>query len=389
MKKIFFFTDIGFSKRDYERFQIEKLKKIFDVYIIDLTSCFQKLFIKNRKNKEKVYKLENYILIENIEHCLSIISSIKPEYAFDFISETNQQVLKLKKFLKKKNVKLVLFQIGLVPSKNRTFQESLLRIIFLVLKPFSLYLKLLRIFKHKLNLKKLKNISYDFIFVSGIDGVTHNQAKFSKKIIYSHSLDYEKFLNFKPSNINQKNYLIFLDQNLPFHSAQFFRKEKPQVSEAKYYPALHNTFLKLEKKFQMEVVIAPHPRADISKYKHFFKGRKVSNLDTIELVKKSNGVLAHTSTSVSFAVIYRKPIIFLTSNEIIQSYDDYRIHNSSRILNSELINIDNKKYLNNINLQDFALSTDRIKYDLYFKNYIKHPDSKNISMINLIENNLR
>ena len=186
-----------------------------------------------------------------------------------------------------------------------------------------------------------------------------------------------------------KNYLIFLDQNLPFHSAQFFRNEKPPVTEAKYYPALHNTFLKLEKKFKMEVVIAPHPRADISKYKYFFTGRKVSSLDTIELVKKSNGVLTHTSTAVSFAVIYRKPIIFLTSNEIIQSYDDYRVHNSSRIFNSKLINIDNKKCLNNINSHDFVLSTDRLKYDLYFKNYIKHPDSENISMVNLIENNLR
>ena len=389
MKKIFFLTDIGFSKRDYERFQIEKLKKAFDVYIIDLTLCFQKLFIKNKVNKEKLYKLEKYIQIENIEHCLSIISSIKPEYAFDFISETNQQVLKIKKFLKKKNVKLVYYQTGLVPSLNRTFKENLLRIIFLILKPFYLYVKLSRIFRRKLNLKKLKNISYDFIFVSGIDGAAHHQAKFSKKIIYSHSLDYEKFLNFKPSNISQKNYLIFLDQNLPFHSAQFFRKEKPHVTEAKYYPALHNTFLKLEKKFKMEVVIAPHPRADISKYKNFFKGRKVSNLDTIELVKKSNGVLTHTSTAISFAVIYRKPIIFLTSNEIIQSFDDYRVHNSSRIFNSKLINIDNKKYLNNINSEDFTLSTDRVKYDLYFKNYIKHPDSKNISMINLIENNLR
>ena len=202
MKKIFFLTDIGFSKRDYERFEIEKLKKTFDVYIIDLTLCLQKLFIKN---KEKLHKVENYIKIENIEHCLSIVSSIKPEYAFDFISATNQQVLKLKKFLKKKNVKLVYFQNGLVPCQNRTFQESLLRIIFLILKPFSLYIKLSRIFKHKLNLKKLKNISYDFIFISGIDGLTHNQVKFSKKIIYSHSHDYEKFLNLKPSNINQKN----------------------------------------------------------------------------------------------------------------------------------------------------------------------------------------
>ena len=386
MKKIFFLTDIGFSKRDYERFEIEKLKKTFDVYIIDLTLCLQKLFIKN---KEKLHKVENYIKIENIEHCFSIVSSIKPEYAFDEISATNQQVLKLKKFLKKKNVKLVFFQNGLIPHQNRTFQESLLRIIFLILKPFSLYTKLSRIFKHKLNLKKLKNISYDFIFISGIDGLTHNQVKFSKKIIYSHSHDYEKFLNLKPSNINQKNYLIFLDQNLPFHSAQFFRNEKPAVTEAKYYPALHNTFLKLEKKFKMEVVIAPHPRADISKYKYFFKGRKVSSLDTIELVKKSNGVLTHTSTAVSFAVIYRKPIIFLTSNEIIQSYDDYRVHNSSRIFNSKLINIDNKKCLNNINSHDFVLSTDRLKYDLYFKNYIKHPDSENISMVNLIENNLR
>ena len=41
--------------------------------------------------------------------------------------------------------------------------------------------------------------------------------------------------------------------------------------------------------------------------------------------------------------LFNKPIIFLTSNEIIRSYDDFRIHSLARELNSVLINIDEFK----------------------------------------------
>ena len=103
----------------------------------------------------------------------------------------------------------------------------------------------------------------------------------------------------------------------------------------------------LKKKFDSKIVVAAHPRANISDYNNFFKGREIFNSKTIDLVKNCSCVLAHTSTAISYAVIFKKPIIFLTSNEIIKSYDDYRVHSNARILDAKLLNIDsdNDKYI--------------------------------------------
>ena len=40
MSKILILTDIGFSKRDYDRFGIEELKKNYEVEILDFTEIF-------------------------------------------------------------------------------------------------------------------------------------------------------------------------------------------------------------------------------------------------------------------------------------------------------------------------------------------------------------
>ena len=67
------------------------------------------------------------------------------------------------------------------------------------------------------------------------------------KKIFTHSSDYENTLNYSFSKINLNNYFVFLDQNLPFHPAQFYRGEKPQVTSKKYFPSLATTFRKIEK----------------------------------------------------------------------------------------------------------------------------------------------
>ena len=104
---------------------------------------------------------------------------------------------------------------------------------------------------------------------------------------------------------------MFLDQYLPFHPGYIQRGEKPEVTAEKYYPAMNNLFSYLEKKFNIEVIIASHPRADYSSRNNFFGDREIIKSDSMKLVENSISVLTHYSSSISYAIIYNKPIIFL------------------------------------------------------------------------------
>ena len=106
----------------------------------------------------------------------------------------------------------------------------------------------------------------------------------------------------------------------------------------------------------------------------------------MKLVENSISVLTHYSSSISYAIIYNKPIIFLNSNEIIKSFIDFYINNISRELGSTLINID--QYQQDKKRENLLI-IDKSKYQLYFDRYIKHPKSSNFSNWKTLENNLR
>ena len=61
----------------------------------------------------------------------------------------------------------------------------------------------------------------------------------------------------------------------------------------------------------------------------YWHGRSFYYDKTYELIKNASYVLCHQSSALSYAVILEKPIIFLTSNEYIKSYDSFTVHGYS------------------------------------------------------------
>ena len=256
------------------------------------------------------------------------------------------------------------------------------------LKPSAAFKKINKIFLNKYHkTEDLKSIN--IIVVSGKKGIKNNLK--NKELIFGHSYDYEKYLNFENNNkntIKETEYAVFLDQFLPYHPGAIMRGELPKASKEKYFPALNEFFDDFEKKTKIKVFIASHPRSNYSSnFNPFFK-RKTIKDDTINLVKQSKMVFAHTSTSISFALLYKKPIVFLTSNEIKVSYDDFRIDSLSRELKCKLFNIDDKSYKNRFNsFNDFNQFNEE-SYKKFIDNYIKHPNSPNLSIWDNLINKL-
>ena len=127
--------------------------------------------------------------------------------------------------------------------------------------------------------------------------------------------------NQAPVHLSERPYVVFLDS--PFWDHPDFKMTgiTPPLDADKYYKALLQMFDRIEQQYNVEIVIAGHPRCDYNDQEKRFGVRRVYAMKTAELVKDSAMVISHVSTAVSFAVHYRKPILFITNDDL----EDWRV----------------------------------------------------------------
>ena len=220
--------------------------------------------------------------------------------------------------------------------------------------------------------KKLEYLNYLFksAYIGAVVDKKHG-FPFSKKtnFIYINSIDYDTYLRFEKENnkpLLNNNYIVFIDQNLPYHLDFIRNNEKPYVTDKNYYKSLNKFFDYIENKYNKEVVIALHPN---SANKHQFNKKCFIN-ETINLIKHSDSVLLHSSTAVSFAIIYDKSICMIETDEIIKSQMHKFNYLLSSILNLNLFNIDNI----------FDIEFKKGNYEYYKNKYVSKSSNNLLSM---------
>jgi len=385
MKRILILTDIGFSKRDYSRFGVEILKDKYQVEILDFTEWLSPEYWKSYK--EKIFYCEGYKKILNQEDLEKSIIKRDIVSVIDYLSSDKSYLIK--NYIKKTKIPITKVQAATVLENKRTFGELLHKLFFLILDPKVLLKKILMRLKAK-SIKNKSNFSYNYLIISGFAGLNTSVAHNAKKIIKAHSYDYDIFLKLKnkTSILQKEPYAVFLDQCLPFNPGPIFRKEKSLVTPENYYSSLNYFFKNFEDKTGLEVVFAAHPRSRYDLWSKYLYGRKYYLFKTSELVKNSKIVLLHTSTSISFAILYNKPIIFLTSNEYKKSFDDFRINSYSRTMNSLLFNIDDKDNYSKIPKGNEIFSFDQNKYKQYKDEHIKYSGTPDNYLWNIFLDNI-
>ncbi|WP_411972632.1 hypothetical protein ACLCDV_00675 [Sphingobacterium sp. Lzh-3] len=254
------------------------------------------------------------------------------------------RVLDLFRLLTKYDCTISFFARGALPVSNResTWAEKILK----SLNPGTLA----RFAKNKYAglLKRIGYIkSYDIVFSAGnfgylTVGIAADIEKQQSKIIAINSHDYDTALeNLSETPIIEGKFCLFLDEYLPFHP-DFKLLGIKSVDADEYYATLNRFFDVIEEKYQLPIVISAHPKAELYKSKNPFNGRKVIFGKTSQLTSNCEFVLAHISTSQSFAVLNKKPVITLTTEaikKIMPQYDSFIAHFSVK-LKSALVNID-------------------------------------------------
>jgi hypothetical protein len=139
----------------------------------------------------------------------------------------------------------------------------------------------------------------------------------SSHIVWTHALDYDAYLQEQevPRQVDQTRG-VFLDEYLPYHpDFTYLGIEAPSTADA-YYPRLRAYFDYLEKAHGRRMVIAAHPRSEYERHADYFGGRPVIRGRTAELVRTSGFVVAHSSTALSYAVMFERPVVFVTTDDL-------------------------------------------------------------------------
>lgn len=376
-RKIIFPIEFIFTDRDFSRFGVDLLEcRGLSVEVWDFSPLFKPRYFRNNQHltskfaitvKEINTKKQAYSLLNklNDEDVIMSISSISSDNYF-FYKEIN-----------KRKICLGFFQGAYLPqiSNDKSLFNSIL--FNLNLRVFGkIFYKINSFFKNYLRIK----IKADFVVTIGLkhekeaSNIFYISEKYS--LIKSHSLDFDKFIiheqqkRKKIENKSESEFIVFLDEAVTHHSDYDHSGTVPDCDEKVYYKEIINFFDLIEKEMGINVVIAAHPKSDYENKGDLFNHRKIIYGKTEELVSNSKLVLLHASTSVNFAIIYRKPLIYLTS----LSYSTElrrKINLRASVLNISPITLP-------LNERDsISFSSNFEKYEDYFKNYIKYPGSAN------------
>ena len=203
--------------------------------------------------------------------------------------------------------------------------------------------------------------------------------------LYLHTMDYDIYLR-ERDKLGQPNKHtgVFLDSYLPFHP-DFIRIEEPPTTSREYYPRLCSFFDFLEHSYGVRINIAAHPRSKYEELPDYFGGRSVIRGKTIQMVKESEFVIAHASTALNYAVLFSKPVIFITTNKLQQSFEGPLIKVMSSWFGKQPINIDDPLELD----WEKELTVNEQAYSKYKNCYIKKNGSKELPFWQLVSNKIK
>ena len=215
---------------------------------------------------------------------------------------------------------------------------------------------------------------WDVVFISGEK--LKEQYATAKKIVNINYFDYDKFLSIRSGQKHHPEVAVFLDMYLPYHSDLDILGYN-KIDAERYFSELNIFFETIEKLFKLQVVICAHPKSHYSD--DFFSGRKIAKFQTAEFVRDCAFVFSHTSSSLTFGILFEKRIFFLTSDDIIKTYSttiNEAMEKMSEKLQSPLINISQKRCVTQIQSAGMEISLDaynRFKYD-----FLTSPETENL-----------
>ncbi len=392
MEKIYLFLCPNtFTKIDWERFEVKYFLESNKVLIFDLKNI---LYPNLKKNNAKEYKNEIIFRFNNIYQFIKEFTKLIKKYSVRNICIINfvkcerfkDQILLL--IISSLRFKVISFYIpGLPRLKSLQNFKNNKKKVLIHKKYFSFY-----------SIKFLEQILFRYLFSFIINknmailGNESDKKNILKKypfnrFISGSSWDYSTFLRKKDENFEMQfkdiNYAVHLDgcgpgfvgdEQLTNLDGKYYHPEKVES----WYPKLNRFFKFIEETYNIKYYIAAHPRTNKKIISELYEGRNTFKNKTIELIKNASLVSTRGSTAISYAAIFKKPVIFLTSN----LYNNWEKHVNNQkcyldFWDKEAINVDDINYKKRFKIP----SVDNDKCKKYVNLFLSSNERPNYFMI--------
>lgn len=386
ISRVIYLVEASFCKRDYDRFGIETVRNNgFKVEEWDLTPVLHSDIYAKVSVKEPV-NFDGYRLFHTKNEVTEAISALQDEtfiVALIFYGFNSYPIFRA---ISRKGIRYALFTANAIPAINNS----------------SAVQDMLRRLNKGITLKKIVNAIFfwlPFIYLGirpaalllaggkiSASRSVYYPVNSDTKIVWGHTLDYDIYLKERENApITEKSFGVFLDEDICFHRDYLYEKLAPFATPAKYYEPLRNFFETLKAKYGFDVIVAAHPRSKYEELPDYFGGRPVIKDKTVELVKRSSFVIAHSTTSISYAALFRKPIIFVTTDELKASAQGKVIEKIASQFNKKAINVND-----NFDV-DWAkeLLIDEKAYAGYRESYIKRSISDDKPFWQIFSDNIK
>lgn len=396
-KKIIFFICQPLSARDYERFGIEILRQNgFSVEVWDFTPFLRPQLFKEIKVPDPI-NYEGHRLFLHRDNALKAISKLKNDSLPICMFHYNYNSYIIYRALSKNKIKYCIFMANnnLPPFPSNDNSKNLLKRIK-KLTPKKLYCKLKQLISKDLLQAIFLHTKFNYLGIqaasmvlAGGEKSINYRAPVSKKtkILWLHTLDYDIYLkeNDKPIQIERNNG-VFLDENVPFHPNYLIFGVSPFSQSEEYYPILCRFFDFLENKYGIHILIAAHPSSHYENHPEYFGRRPIIRGRTAELVRKTAFTIAHSSTAINFALLFRKPIIFITTDGLNCSPQGLFIDLMASLFGKKAINLNNHSLAIDWNKE---CTVDEEAFRRYKNDYIKKDDSEDLLFWQIFANHMK
>jgi hypothetical protein len=366
------------AERDVERLGVAELGEHYDLRILDCTAWLMPVAIHTRGQPG--------IDIPNLRRIASL-AEFKAEletggFALDFVGPFSPQAILMFDALRQRGIRLIVIDSGAFPAPEAVLgRRSLMRKLLDTLRHGGLRGHLLARL-NSLLLRLLPDQRPDLALVAGESWRADPRFAGARRQVGAHSFDYERFRAVCARPLSDELRLlppcaVYLDEDITGHEDNVELGFTTPTSEARFYPSLNRFFDRFERHTGLTVVVAGYPSRKQGASERFC-GRPVFFGLSAELISASRVVFTHASTAISFAVLWRRPLVFLTSVDIAASWYGPWIESPRALLHAPLIDLDAEVALTDCERVDASA------YAAYERAYIKSVDSPDASLWDIL-----
>jgi len=363
LKSILIFVEIPFNARDFDRMGISTLSETFSVFLFDLSTMFNPSYPRSPEG----FSIESFTYIHPLdvsELNRSIGEIDRIAVVVDYLLEGPAQSA-LRSLISSRGITAARYYSeipkGVYPLSIRRTGSEVKRHILRTAN------RLRTIASCRIADKICNKIS----IWSGLACGRIPSANLGQRVD-AHSMDYDIFLREGIANdCSSFRYGVFLDQGLYRNHDRFITGNRAPYLAEPYGRAMENFFCGLEDRFGYPIFVARHPRAkgDDIPFAHW----RLLTRSTATLIQSCSLVLTHYSTATSFAILWGKPLVVVSSGLLESTSSGSYIRGFAKELGAPVVNFE---LATSQHFKTLAPKVDVPRYQRYKSLYLKVPGTQ-------------